>query len=57
MPPALEDRWPCLALIDARKATWTECETIMSMYDVLDLNDACNAIFDATNGDAPLIED
>lgn len=47
VPSTLEDRWPIFSLIDARKITWTEADTTMSMCDVLDLHDACNAIFDA----------
>lgn len=44
VPAGLEDRWPCFVLVEAGKATWTEVTEKMSMCDVLDLIDACNAI-------------
>lgn len=42
MPAHLEDRWPCFELYHARRASWTELDTLMSVTDVLDAIDALN---------------
>lgn len=43
-PPELADRWPCFVLVESRRASWTEVSEKMSICDVLDLIDACNAL-------------
>lgn len=40
VPAHLQDRWPCFLLYHAKRATWTELDSTMSMTDVLDAIDA-----------------
>jgi hypothetical protein len=49
VPAHLEDRWPCFELYNARRATWTELDTVMSVVDVLDAIDALNYFAGRTN--------
>ena len=44
----------CFSLIEARKISWTEAATLMSIDDVIDLHEACNAI--ASGMSAPITD-
>lgn len=54
MPEHLRDVWPCYrAVLEHKYATWTDVWTTMSVYDVLDLNEAADLIYDAVNTPPP----
>ena len=44
VPDHLRMRWPGLVLIERGKVSWTELETVMSIDDVMDMDEACTLI-------------